>query len=137
MGRSPASMTAAELLEAGAAERVAPSLASEQKRRIRVAMIAISAVAVALACTVVVLSSKTDPAPVAEGEHWLEDGRASLNVPRGPDADAEEGASWGGSSSPGALLQQCWGSSAGAWGRGARDEADVPGARAAGAHVRG
>ena len=63
--RSPASMTAAELLEAGAAERVAPSLASEQKRRIRVAMIAISAVAVALACTVVVLSSKTDPAPVA------------------------------------------------------------------------
>lgn len=58
-------MTAAELLEAGAAERVAPSLASEQKRRIRVAMIAISAVAVALACTVVVLSSKTDPAPVA------------------------------------------------------------------------
>ena len=66
-------MTAAELLEAGAAERVAPSLASEQKRRIRVAMIAISAVAVALACTVVVLSSKTDPAPVAGAScaRWL------------------------------------------------------------------
>jgi hypothetical protein len=62
-------------------ERVAPSLAVEQKRRIRIAMITISAIAVALACTVLVLhSSSGSPAPVAEGEQWLEDGRASLSM---------------------------------------------------------
>merc|ERR1712216_801767 len=104
MGRSPASMTAAELLEAGAAERVAPSLASEQKRRIRVAMIAISAVAVALACTVVVLSSKTDPAPVAEGEHWLEDGRASLSMFRVARTPMQKKVLRGGN-----YLSGCWG----------------------------
>ena len=50
----------------GSSDHVAPSMASEQKRRIRIAMISISALAVALACTVLVLESySAAPVPVA------------------------------------------------------------------------
>lgn len=77
---SEASVHALEM-GSGSSDHVAPSMASEQKRRIRIAMISISALAVALACTVLVLESySAAPAPVAEGEHWLEAGRASLSM---------------------------------------------------------